>query len=610
MLGVNDMPDMIQVKLPVAQKDYALTPRPISTGEQFNLSETTKVNATAARTEQNQGDNAMFDENALQKLSMEISGNASSASASLKDLLSSATLSMLGKSGENELLAKVTEFASEIMLSADELAADLQSQQAEQTRFSGEFFDTLRSIINGSYPQETKAAVANLLKAIVNASSRQDILNNLSGAMQYLADELSPSASLSAKLSELARELAAPNAAQSFPTLKDEVLNMLNTLSSSLLLTDKTRNLMSLVNYNLSRFNGNPAVLKDAVTALLEKINNPQLSEALTLQFNKLVEDGSFPSDVKFMTLISYQNTLEEAASPNPVFENLTSEASISAISKYLSELADRTMSKVNADELKLALLNINKLSGTPTDTLKHMLTLITGVNGAKAVDMLMNDFMSSGDLNMLIGRLGIIINNIDNTDAKIAIAQSFNELLTHIAAENGISYKPPTSMDNFISFLSKNINDNALRQLNPLTREDILQSMLTAPGVFTPLLHFLMPLEDENMRAFGELWVDNTAVPEEDENGSHMFLCFDVVDVGYFELELYSKKEELSVMLFTPPEFAESFRPMKTVISKLAASKGYYIRNSQVEPLKAKRDLTTVFPKLKEKRGGLNAKI
>lgn len=604
------MPDMIQVKLPVAQKDYAMTPRPINTGEQFNLAETTKVSAMAARTEQNQGDNAMFDENALQKLSMEISGNASSASASLKDLLSGATLSMLGKSGENELLAKVTEFASEIMLSADDLAADLQSQQSEQTKFSGKFFDTLRSIMNGGYPQDTKAAVANLLKAIVNASSRQDILNNLSGSMQYLADELSPSASLSAKLAELAKELASPNAAQNFGALKGEVLNMLNTLSSSLLLTDKTRSLMSLVNYNLSRFNGNPAVLKDAITALLEKINNPQLAEQLSGQWSSFVEDGSFPSDVKFMTLINYQNTLEEAASPNPVFENLTSEASISAISKYLSELADTTMSKVNADELKLALMNINKLSGTPTDTLKHMLTLITGVNGAKAVDMLMNDFASTGDLNMLIERLGIIINNIDNTDAKIAVAQSFNELLTQISSEQGINYKPPTSMDNFISFLSKNINDNALRQLNPLTREDILQSMLTAPGVFTPLLHFLLPLEDENMRAFGELWVDNTAVPEDEDSGSHMFLCFDVVDVGYFELELYSKKEELSVMLFTPPEFADGFRPMKTVISRLAASKGYSLRNSAVEPLKGKRDLTAVFPKLNEKRGGLNAKV
>lgn len=602
------MPDMLQVNLPVAQKDYALTPRPVDQQQQFNIYQTDKITAPTERFEQNSGDNAMFDENALNRLTSELAGNPSNAASTLKSLLSSKMFGMLAKSGNEALLSKVTEFASEIMLSSDNIAADMLSQQSEQSKFSGEFFDTLRSILNSAQSEgDIKNAVSNLLKAIVNASSRQDILNSLAGNMQYLAENISTSAALTEQLNNLAKALSSPNATQNFAQLKSEVMNVLRTLNSSLLLTDKTRSLMNLMNYSLSRYNANPDILKDALSQLTGKLSDSALIDKLTAQFNQMVENSPFPSDVKFATLINYQNTLEEASSENPVFENLTSEASMSAISKYLSELADSTMSKVSADELKLALLNVNSLSGTPVDALKHMLTLITGVNGSKSVELLMNEFTASGDLNALIDRLGVIINNIGNTDAKLAVAQSFNELLTSIANQQGISYHPPTSMDNFISFLAKNINDNALGQLNPLTKEDILGSMLTSPGVYTPLQHFLLPLRDGNTKAFGELWVD--PVPDE-ENGNHLFLCFDVSDAGYFELEIYNKKEELTVNLFTPPEHDKAFSSMKTFIPKIAASKGYYIRSANVSPLTKKRALDDVFPKLKEKRSGLNEKI
>ena len=143
---------------------------------------------------------------------------------------------------------------------------------------------------------------------------------------------------------------------------------------------------------------------------------------------------------------------------------------------------------------------------------------------------------------------------------------------------------------------------------------------MLSTPGVFTPLLHFLLPLEADGLRAFGELWADPDAENvDNDKNGggnsadeaaSHMFLCFDVENTGYFELELYAKGKNLIVMLICPSGLDKHFLPVKKNIAEIAAANGYTVNNTVVGSVKVKRELPQVFPKLNERRNGFNVKI
>ena len=195
--------------------------------------------------------------------------------------------------------------------------------------------------------------------------------------------------------------------------------------------------------------------------------------------------------------------------------------------------------------------------------------------------------------------------------DKKIVLAQSINEILSNLTKAEGINYKPPTSMANLMDFLAKNINDPSLKSLSSMSRSDIMQGLLTAPGVFTPLLHYLVPINDGGFKAFGELWADPDA---ENRNGSkeskHMFLCFEIEDFGYFELELQSQDKQLNINLLCPAGTENVFRSMKNRISEIASANGYNADNTFIGALRKKRDLTQVFPKIQDKRSGLNVKI
>ncbi|MGN1101567.1 MAG: hypothetical protein ACI4RG_05190, partial [Huintestinicola sp.] len=238
------------------------------------------------------------------------------------------------------------------------------------------------------------------------------------------------------------------------------------------------------------------------------------------------------------------------------------------------------------------------------------------------ALQTIFDELEATKDLDALIDRLNVILENIDSESSEkmISLAQGLNTALGEMAQSGEYKISASTSMETLTDFLAKNINSSMLHSLSGATKSDMVQNMLTAPGVFTPLLHQFVPLDAFGIRAFGELWVDPKA--EElienkkkgsrsgGEPGSHMLLCFDIEDTGYFELEIYEKDRNMTVMLLCPEKLENVFAPIKETIPKIAEANGYHVSASLVEGLREKRSLDQVFPKLSSQRGGLNVKV
>ena len=226
-------------------------------------------------------------------------------------------------------------------------------------------------------------------------------------------------------------------------------------------------------------------------------------------------------------------------------------------------------------------------------------------------MNTLLRAFENDRNLNSLIDRLGVIINKVDDMDSKLALVQSINLVLSDMALSAGVNYRPPTAMENMLDFLIKNINDPSLKSLSAMNSPEMLQGLLTAPGVFTPLLHFLVPMNMDGLKAFGELWADPDAGQGTDgESDRQLFLCFDIEDVGYFELEIYTHGKNINASLLCPPGTEKAYSSLKDTIPVIASSCGYRADNLSIKPLKRKRDLTNVFPKLRERRSGLNVSV
>lgn len=643
------MSDLLRVTTPVAPKDYNLNTsvKPQAPEQVFDLGNVDYINKTNTRDEQ-LGEQNLKDQagTGLPKLQTAISKDPALAAVLLKGVLGTGTLSALGAAGNAELLNKVTEFANEILLTPDELTDDIIRQQDEATMFSGELWGALKDMIAGlagsPASEEVSLAVMDFLKAAASSVARDDIIASISASLRYLAGEAAQSREIVDLLLQTADKLSAEN----FGTVKNDVLALVSYLEKSLLLNDRTQNLLSLITYNLSRFNGDPSALGDSFQAVLNMAPDAETADKLNMLFTKFVESARLPADIKLaalrdnpsasaqmsMTMLTERladavNAGLEKLTPEQLSENLSKLAEELNIPKDTAEqTADTEISAAETDRTADAAKNTG-----PQDTrtaaevpkeafsikegtalLKKILSPLVSDNMKGGLNTLIRDFEKTRDLNSLIDRLSVIVNRAENLDKKIVLAQGINLVLSDMAMAQGIQYRPPTTMENMLDFLIKNINDPSLKSLSDMSRPDMIQGLLSAPGVFTPLLHFLVPMNMEGMKAFGELWADPDADrdPETGESDNHLFLCFEIEDAGYFELEVYARGKSVNAALMCPAGTERSYLPIKEMLPDLAAACGYSAEKVMIQPLKRKRDLTNIFPKLNERRTGLNVRI
>ncbi len=173
---------------------------------------------------------------------------------------------------------------------------------------------------------------------------------------------------------------------------------------------------------------------------------------------------------------------------------------------------------------------------------------------------------------------------------------------------------KKSSSIQALTDFVEKNINHPALKSIDSFNASNLLQSMINAPGVMTPLAHYILPIQVENTRAFGELWVDNN-----DESGvsgkrdgsthHHLFLTFDVDTFGRFEVDVYANDRNIRVSLLHPTSFSKNISSVVEKINRIAAGTSFSISDFSTGVLTEPHSLTQIFPKLNERRAGLNVK-
>lgn len=753
----------MNITTPITPKEYQMpkygqNQQTDVAGQVFNLGDQTKVIKTNSRTdgyaEQDLKDMGL----AMPKPSSEL-GNISGTIDVVKELLSSQAFSALAAKGNEAALSKLTEFAEEVILKPENLESDLVNQQKNATIFSGKLWDALRYMTKAAGSEDLSGAVLDFAKASANNAAKDEILSSLSSNFKYLSKELAPNKAVAEELMKASEALAGPDISRNYRALKSTLIKLVNYTSESLLLDNRTQNLLPLIIHTMSRYSDDPSALRRSFETLLNIFDNINFGEKSLNELNRIlspetentaeeagisqskanasvqgterktadmtafrqnesvgiseevqsgsiysggrgesiygnVRSGTQPEEVqsernayggtedgkmaytpeKAVSEVHnrHENTegdvqLREA--PAAKLQNARthsnereygysrSDTPQGRIRTSLEKLFDDFILKTNLPtEVKAAsvinksviagqqeldrttkLLTIgiqNMSSRLETSVLKNVLSSIDPHKGsesiklvlasvtpntpamADALDSVIEHFDKTGDLTDLIDRLGRILDSVDNVDKKIAMAQVLNETLSDMAKEAGSNYTPPTSLDTLADFLVKNINDTALQSLTSMNQGDIVQNMLTNPGAFNPLMHFFVPLDAYGMRAFAEVWVDKNDGRDprvtstfDGEDVNHIFMCFDMENVGYFEMEMFAKGKNLSVMLLCPEGTEKTFKPLSAAVPRIAAASGYTANTAIVDTLYRKRDLNTVFPDLNKRKGNLDAK-
>lgn len=161
-----------------------------------------------------------------------------------------------------------------------------------------------------------------------------------------------------------------------------------------------------------------------------------------------------------------------------------------------------------------------------------------------------------------------------------------------------------------------KLLSSDDMRMISSEKVDKIVHSLLSSPCNFTPLLHFIVPVQTEQLRSFAELWIDPN--DEGDPAGGksstqdnvHMLIVFDVEGIGRFETELYVRGKEISLNLLCPPVYTDMFAGVGDNVARAASAIGYRLKDIVIGRLERSRSLMEVFKTLPYRRAGIDVKI
>lgn len=648
------------------------------TTEPFDIVKLTGVGAAGVNSDSASKSRLEMGNRELIPLQVQVAKDPTLAVEMLKDLLNVEVLNQALVTGHTELYGSLKNLASELYVTPDKLVEEIQNQEQQNTMFSGhEFYDVLREVAQTTSDPNTKELIGNLLKSINFAQNKEEILGALRANLKFLSEYYSPNEKLSEKLLNLSQEWGADDAEQYFDYLKGETLSILKDVSASLLNDDKTQMLIPLITHNLSRYNNSPYMCKEYFNLLLTQISSGTLREALKNSFSRLysaifdkkpMQNPQTMEDVRAMDSerqvpIDNYTTNQQQNQPlstisdekNSSFSGINSEfqqnninseeefgenvdnisgkneenaeAKLTGWHKFLNETMSEKgymqLLKESGFNIEHILANYNRGKLNGTDALKMLMEglFLKGEypEAEQNSALMLADFSKVNTMQELIDNLNSLLRDMPDIPLRERLYGVFVDIIDKMSVKNELpqhGIRPPVSstLDNLTDFIQKNINNPALKSLDSFNAANLLQSLLNAPGVFTPLAHYILPLEVNNTRAFGELWVDNDENNPNNTPGTqrnyHLFLTFDVESIGRFEVDMYAIGEEVNLTLLYPTRFEKEIDPMKERITKIIRNSGYSARTFETAPLKKPHNLVEIFPKITDKRTTLNTRV
>ena len=163
---------------------------------------------------------------------------------------------------------------------------------------------------------------------------------------------------------------------------------------------------------------------------------------------------------------------------------------------------------------------------------------------------------------------------------------------------------------------LQRQTGNQELMEFSSDKVEKIIHSLLSSPCNFTPLLHFVLPVQYQDLHSFAEIWInpnggeDDKSRPKGPGETIHMLLVFDMEHIGRFEMELYVREQEIDFALYCPNAYLPIYQEMEDTLRNSIQHTGYHFGEMRVDRLERSRSLMDVFRSLPYKRTGVDVKI
>lgn len=245
-------------------------------------------------------------------------------------------------------------------------------------------------------------------------------------------------------------------------------------------------------------------------------------------------------------------------------------------------------------------------------------------------VPFLANYVSSTKDFGMARDIMAVLTLNIARYEAgeKEAFLQSFFSLmgfsemgrklpgvdleaLKNRLMEYDSSSENTAVLDRLVGIIAKGMNGAAGVESKAIF-ENMMSSLLLNESVYMPLVHMTIPAEVNGRQFFSEVWVDPDDQSRKAEGGRaiKILVKFDIRDLGYFEMILFSKEGKVDMELYYPESLAEKEKEISQGISEIIANNNLSFHTLVLGKCLAPKSISEVFPKIYERRNAINVTV
>lgn len=275
------MPDILKVTTPLVSSNQAVSPKQKPEAvSPFPIQDTSRVIQTHNQSELLKQNTGSLENGDAPTLLMNLLRDPAVTVSYLKNIFLLEEIFKLVPANNKTVTQEIEQMFHELLLSPEELAEEMVRQEREATFFRGELYDFLRAAGQAGHQQpRLTQAIANLLKAISQTGGRQDILKAVVNNLTFLQASLPARDPSSRRLDALIEKLSSPGARENFALLKSDALALSKEIANSMFCTPKMQKVLSIMTYNLSRYNDNLAFLDDAALELRQSLPQPARQE-------------------------------------------------------------------------------------------------------------------------------------------------------------------------------------------------------------------------------------------------------------------------------------------------------------------------------------------
>ena len=344
----------------------------------------------------------------------------------------------------------------------------------------------------------------------------------------------------------------------------------------------------------LSRFEGNPNV-KQSIASLLKtfefNVNLDNSVKTILFQCENLL-DYMFSQDRKQFG--SYLDNLAKMLLPNREMGEPGAGSQLGVEPKEAAAILKNNL---------LPLLGEIVVKYYQSESIRDMVMVV--VHNLVRVDKGTPEAMREA-VNDLVDTLSRLANLNERFGESLAeaLAKSADQVKL---AGNEVMEKIATIIANTLR--SQEDNPNAIRQA-----EYLLMSMLQNQNSLMNILHFLLPLNlPGEERVYAEMYVDpdsEEASHGKEEKGRKIFLAAESERHGPMEICFWENGERVELAIWCSGALVEPLKAIKRPLADVMLYHGYTMATFSVEELSRPHSIIQVFPKLLDRKVGIDVKI